>query len=401
MTTNFSTVQLDSVLDFKEGPGILAKDFRTDGVPLIRLAGVKRGVSILSGCNFLDPEMVKKKWAHFALELGDVLLSTSASLGEVAMVSEDGVGAIPYTGLIRFRSKTELVSPRFIPIALSSTSFKRQIEAMGSGSVLRHFGPMHLREMTLDLPPIHVQEQVADVVGALNDKIESNQRIRTKLRQLGGAYVLASLSGDSSRHAPLAELTQSITRGVTPKYADDDPEAYMVLNQKCVRANWVSTEPARFMVYRDVAPAKVVSDGDILVNSTGTGTLGRVGRWHTGTVFADSHVSVVKPATDEIGPTLLAYLMFDLQDQIEDMATGSTGQTELSASSLGELVIEYPGQEDSLELEDLLLAFENRADRLRKEEHLLAAVRDTLLPELLSGRIRVPEAEEAVAEVVA
>jgi len=172
-----------------------------------------------------------------------------------------------------------------------------------------------------------------------------------------------------------------------------------VINQKCVRDNWVSVGPARRIVYREVALPKLIRDGDILVNSTGTGTLGRVGRWHSGKVFADSHVSIVKPDLAKIGPTLLAYLLFGRESDIEAMATGSTGQTELSPTRLGELPIELPDQSLSSELEELLVAIENRAASLRDEEVRLMSVRDAVLPELLSGRIRVPEAEQALAEV--
>jgi type I restriction enzyme S subunit len=69
------TWPFQEVIDFQEGPGILAKDFRDEGVPLVRLAGLNRGASVLGGCNFLEPEMVKNHWSHFALQEGDILLN--------------------------------------------------------------------------------------------------------------------------------------------------------------------------------------------------------------------------------------------------------------------------------------------------------------------------------------
>jgi len=98
---------LAEVIDFQEGPGILAKDFCKDGVPLVRLSGLERGRSALEGCNYLDPETVTRRWAHFALHEGDILLSTSASLGRIAVVGAEAVGAIPYTGIIRMRPKCD------------------------------------------------------------------------------------------------------------------------------------------------------------------------------------------------------------------------------------------------------------------------------------------------------
>ena len=111
----------EDVIDFREGPGILAKDFHEHGVPLVRLAGLERGSSVLAGCDYLDPEKVLARWSHFQLELGDVLLSTSASLGRIAVVGEDGVGAVPYTGIIRMRPKGDNLHPPFIRYLLEGS----------------------------------------------------------------------------------------------------------------------------------------------------------------------------------------------------------------------------------------------------------------------------------------
>lgn len=134
------------VIDFQEGPGILAKDFRTVGVPLVRLAGLNRGGSVLEGCDYLDPEKVAMKWAHFALAKGDILLSTSASLGRIAVVGDDGVGAISYTGIIRMRPRDARLIAPFMRYLLEGPDFQRQAEMVGVGSVIRHFGPIHLRQ---------------------------------------------------------------------------------------------------------------------------------------------------------------------------------------------------------------------------------------------------------------
>src|SRR5919197_3932854 len=130
-------VALPEVIDFQEGPGIMARDFRESGVPLIRLAGLSGG-SLLEGCNFLEPAMVDRKWSHFRLRSGDTLLSTSATLGRIARVTAEAEGAIPYTGIIRMRPKDGRVHPDFVQYMLEAPYFQRQVEAMGAGSVMRH-----------------------------------------------------------------------------------------------------------------------------------------------------------------------------------------------------------------------------------------------------------------------
>ena len=177
----------EDAIDFREGPGILAHDFRDDGVPLVRLAGLNKGRSVLEGCNFLDPQDVERRWPHFRLALGDVLLSTSASLGRIAVVDKEAVGAIPYTGIIRMRPNDDSVYAPFIRYLLEGPDFQQQAEMVGVGSVIRHFGPMHLRQMTVRIPPLPEQRAIAHILGTLDDKIELSRRMNETLEEIARA----------------------------------------------------------------------------------------------------------------------------------------------------------------------------------------------------------------------
>lgn len=257
-----------------------------------------------------------------------------------------------------------------------------------SGSAQPSLNRNYIAGIELSVPDVPEQRAIAETLGALDGKIQSSQRTRSLLRQLGRAKFQRAVEHDS-RTKTLDDLTISIARGVTPKYADGESSAPVVINQKCIRDGWVSLEPARQMQTREVAVAKRAGDGDILVNSTGTGTLGRLARWHKGDIFVDSHVSVVKPDPSEVEPIILAYAMFGRQTDIEGLATGSTGQTELSPARLGSLPVVIPGGVLS-GLSRELLAIEEKVEQLAAEVTRLEALRDTLLPELLSGRIDVP-----------
>ena len=188
---------LPDLVDFQEGPGILARDFRSSGVPLIRLAGLSdSATTVLAGCDFLDPAMVPQRWSHFSLRLGDVLLSTSASLGRIATVGPDAVGAIPYTGIIRMRPKNDQVSASLIPCVLRSRQFQQQVEAMGVGSVIRHFGPSHLKHMTVRVPVASAQRALDPLVTAGSRRIEVNRAESRSLTALRDALLPKLLSGE-------------------------------------------------------------------------------------------------------------------------------------------------------------------------------------------------------------
>jgi type I restriction enzyme S subunit len=158
-STRWPVCGLAEVTEFQEGPGILAKDFREEGVPLIRMAGLNAGRVSLKGCNFVDDQMVAKKWSHFRLVAGDILLLTSASFGNPAVVDAEAAGSIFYTGIIRFKPSTDKVDAGYLKHFLASPWFSRQSSAMASGAVIKHFGPTHLRQMTMPVPPIDVQQR--------------------------------------------------------------------------------------------------------------------------------------------------------------------------------------------------------------------------------------------------
>ena len=181
---SWSEIPFEDAIDFQEGPGILARDFREDGVPLIRLAGLTRGRPLLQGCNYLDPEAVEKRWSHYRLRLGDTLLSTSATLGRVAVVDAEAEGSIPYTGIIRMRPRDDRMYSPFIPYLLEGPHFQQQAEMVGAGSVIRHFGPMHLRQMTVSLPPLHIQRTITETMSRLDQRIELNRRMCETLETL-------------------------------------------------------------------------------------------------------------------------------------------------------------------------------------------------------------------------
>lgn len=163
---------LPEVVFFQEGPGILKKDFRKNGVPLIRISGLQTEKVLLTGCDYLDEEMVKNKWEHFKLDLGDVLLCTSASIGKASIVGYEAVGAIPYTGQIRFKMSEAIIRDYFLYLATSSV-YLDQVNKMKTGNCIQHYGPTHLKEMYVPLPPINEQEKIADKIKVIFSQFNS------------------------------------------------------------------------------------------------------------------------------------------------------------------------------------------------------------------------------------
>ena len=155
----------------------------------------------------------------------------------------------------------------------------------------------------------------------------------------------------------LKDVTTYIARGITPKYTDE-LSGLSVINQKCIRDYKLLLENARRhdISKKQITSEKNIKKYDILINSTGVGTAGRVAQnFEDIPMTADSHVTIVRPDTNVIDPIYLGYAVKNKQKYIEGLAEGSTGQTEISRQRIGEEVcIKYP---DSIEVQKEIANF--------------------------------------------
>ncbi|WP_312720120.1 restriction endonuclease subunit S [Mobilicoccus sp.] len=385
----FPSVPLTDVLEFREGPGILAKDFRDSGVPLLRLAGLKHGAALTDGCNYLDPDMVAAKWRQFEVRLGDTLLSTSASLGEVAVVGEEAVGAVPYTGIIAFRPRDDRFLPEFVRFALVEQSFKDQIAAMGVGSVMKHFGPSHLRQMTVSLPPVREQRAIAEVLGALDDKITANEEVRRLADELRRLTFLTGLDGGVD--VPLSQTARFVNGRNFTKEAPGH-------GRPVIRIAELNSGLGGSTVYNDVEVAEnhVARPGDLLFAWSGSLTLRR---WFLAEGIVNQHIFKVLPL--EGWPLWLVASLLEVKlDEFKAIAADkATTMGHIQRRHLDEPVAVPPDAwlaTNGPRLESLWAM----ALAMEVESQKLAALRDALLPEFMSGRLRVKDAEKTVEEVV-
>lgn len=145
----------------------------------------------------------------------------------------------------------------------------------------------------------------------------------------------------------LGELTSFISKGIPPKYVDEENEnTIRVLNQKCNRNFEISYNESRIhnAAVKKVPENKLLHSGDVLINSTGTGTAGRVAQIFNIPVptTVDGHMILLRP-TKEIDPLYYGYVIKSYQKKIESLAEGSTGQTEINRQRLqDEIYITFP-----------------------------------------------------------
>ena len=425
---------LPDLVDFQEGPGILAKDFHATGIPLIRLKGVDGTTVTLDGCNFLDPEKVATKWKHFQLEIGDLIISTSASLGRVSEVGRAARGAIAYTGLIRFRPKSLRIDRSFLRCLLGAKEFLDQAEASASGSVIRHFGPSHLRRMILTVPPLAVQRQIGTLSDALNARIDHNRALAANLEAIARRLFKSwFVDFDPVRAKAAGEKPSGLADDIAILFPDrfveselgEIPEGWRVetvgdLSDVVGGTTPRTKEPTywnggihAWATPKDLSAllAPILLDTERQITDAGLSQISS-GLLPKGTVLLSSRAPIgylaiaevpvsinqgfiaMKPKTGISNIFLLLWASV-AREEIVSRANGSTF-LEISKANFRPIPLIKPTAEVMQEFDQLARPLYEKVANCVRESRTLSQVRDLLLPRLISGKIRVSDAQAQI-----
>lgn len=318
------------------------------------------------------------------------------------------------------------VDQRYLHYLLKSLSLERI--AIGSAQPLLTQNALNLVECFV--APPRAQQKISSILGALDDKIELNRKMSATLEAMARAIytswfvdfdpVRAKVQGQSiglaseiadffpnvlerseARYVPsgwnvqtLSSLCHSIERGLSPIYQPGSNR--FIINQKVNRGSTLDLSQLKELAINfNVGAAKMTQEWDVLVNCLGEGTLGRIYLFRSTESYAvDQHMAVCRPRNQGIGAFIYQILnSVDGQNTIESIKTGSTGMTMLNISRLRDFPCLWPGKALIDAYGESVRPIWKRINAAERESQLLTALRDLLLPKLISGELRVSEAE--------
>jgi type I restriction enzyme S subunit len=419
---------MESIIDYRGK----TPEKTTAGIPLIT-AKVIKGGRIETPSEFIAADAFEEWMRRGIPQAGDVVITTEAPLGEVAQLPKGKVALAQR--VITLSGKKGLVDNTFLKYLLLSRPFQEDLEARATGTTVVGIKQSVLRKIDLAFPSFLDQKAIAHILGTLDDKIELNRKTNETLEAMAKALFkswfvdfdpvrakaegrptglpaeISDLFPDSFEDSelgeipsgwqcsPLADRAIYLSRGISPAYCEEG--GVLVLNQKCVRDSRISFEKARrHDTTRKQIIGREVRRFDALVNSTGVGTLGRVAMMPIcqEEVVVDSHVTVVR-GSNEQESFFISSTLLNRQTEIEALGEGSTGQTELSRVVLGSVPVIFPSPQLISAYFDFAFIIQDKIEKNDQISVALASARDALLPKLISGEIRIPDAEKMLEEV--
>lgn len=276
-------------------------------------------------------------------------------------------------------------------------SYRRHVLATASGSTVRHTSPGRITDFVALAPPLPEQQAVAEVLGALDDKIAANTNLASSIDAL-----LEAEFQSAARRVDLTDQslgsTANVVLGGTPSRANLD---YWTggnvpwLNSGAVNATRI-VEPSELITADALAnsAAKMMPVGATLLAITGA-TLGQIARLE---LNASGNQSVVGVWSDDAD--LNTWLYFAIQSRRGELLSRATGaaQQHVSKRDVEQLTVPVPPTSELEAFSGVATPLLELAATAERESRTLAATRDALLPQLMTDKLRVRDADMLALE---
>ena len=359
----------------------------------------------------------KNKAPAYLLTDGDIVFArTGATVGKSYLVEGLKDSAIYASYLIRVQTSS-VILPAYIKFFFESGFYWEQISLNSVGIGQPNVNGTTLAALTIPIPPYREQLRIVEeakkwlmVIDGLDVEIEDLQTsieyTKSKILDLAihGRLVPQDPNDEpaiellkrinpkftpcDNAHCPydipenwywckLIDLCSFLSRGKSPTYSEE--RKYPVFAQKCnLYGGGISLDQARFLDPNTLSkwPEDYkLLDGDVLVNSTGTGTVGRTRLFHSDClgsypfVVPDSHVSVIRTVGNIDSDYIYSIVSSRYgQEYIEDNLAGSTNQKELYIGVLENMLIPLPPYDEQRRI----------ASKLKESFAVLEAIQDSI-----------------------
>ncbi len=145
-------IDFADAIDFLEGPGLRNWQYRDEGMKFLNIRCIGDGDLNIQKANSISLEEFETTYKHFSLQEDDIVISTSGTLGRLAIVRSDHLPLMLNTSIIRMRGR-DTFGLGYVWNFLQSEYFLAEMFALAAGSVQLNFGPMHLRQISILRPP--------------------------------------------------------------------------------------------------------------------------------------------------------------------------------------------------------------------------------------------------------
>ena len=232
---SWEMVKIPEVLFFMEGPGVRNTQFTTQGVKLLNVGNINDGLLDLDATTkFISEKEAYGKYKHFLVEDGDLLIASSGIVvdnfhNKITWAKAEDLPLCMNTSTIRFKTlDSNILDIRFFSYFIKTKLFTDQLRKLITGSAQLNFGPSHLKQISLPLPPLPIQKRIAEILDAADALKRKDQELLKKYDELAQA-IFIDMFGDPVKNEKGWETKKfqelgTLDRGVSKHRPRNAPE---------------------------------------------------------------------------------------------------------------------------------------------------------------------------------
>lgn len=329
-------------------------------------------------------------WFRGHPEPGDLIFVCKGTPGRVA-IAPDPVDFCIAQDMVAVRADRSKINPLYLFAALRSLEVQEQIQKLHVGTMIPHFKKGDFGKLHIPVPGLEVQSRIGDLYYEISRKIATNERIAAAADELLRAYYHESC-GHASESIAIGKLGR-LVRDNVPASSLTGGEHYIGLEHMPRRSMWASSWEKNGAL---ASGKSAFRSGDVLFGKLRP-YFHKVGLALTSGICS-TDVLVVRPAE----PTQLGWLLLALSsDELVAHASAvgdGTRMPRVKWKDLESFEVPWPGHGQATRLHEIVRSLAARVQTSAAETQTLAALRDALLPQLMSGRLRVKDAEKIVED---
>lgn len=363
------------------------------GVLTLSAKSVRDGYIDYNQCYCISKEEYARFMVRGFPQIGDVLLTTEAPLGVTARLDRGDVAVAQR--LLTLRGKEKVLDTGYLYYYLRSPLGQGKLRERQTGTTVVGIKQAEFRKIEIDLPDIETQRKVTSILSSIDDKIRVNKKINENLEQQAQAYFQNLFIDNANSEWVQGTISDlgTVVGGSTP--SKSKLEYYTKDGIAWITPKDLSINKAKFISHgeNDItelglknSSASVMPEGTVLFSSRAP--IGYIAIT-SGKVTTNQGFKSVVPKP-EIGTAFVYYFLKYNLPIIEGMASGSTFK-EVSGNTMKNVPAVIPDTKTLGFFRDFCAPIFAQQKILEEQNQSLSALRDSLLPKLMSGEINVSD----------
>ena len=391
---------LQDICKIYDCPHTTAKD-EGIGIPLVRTPNVGKGRLNLMNVHRVNSDIYKQRTLRAIPEEDDIIIAREAPVGNAAIIQK-GQKVCLGQRVVLLKTIKDLVDPNFLVYYLLSNEVQHQLRNHSNGAVVAHLNVADIRNLPVNLPTLNEQKRIGRFLKKIDDKISVNKKICENLEAQAqalfkhwfidfapfkdGKFVESELGmiPEGWRVGTLTEIADYMNGLAMQKFPPTSVEdSIPVLKIKELGQSMCDSNSDRCS--KLIKPEYIINNGDIIFSWSGTLL---VDIWCGGVCGLNQHL--FKVSSKEYPKWF--YLMWTkhhLGEFIRIAKDKAVTMGHIKRGDLEKAKVAIPGAKDMGTISPLMEELLDKIVNCRLESSRLSTLRDTLLPRLMSGQIKL------------